>query len=134
MNGILQPMHHVLQVRDPRLERPEFVLTRTARGRHRGLIGLGSTATKLPDPSDQPLTLAHTSPPTGSRDRHGPRRIAPALLVSHSTNHQRAALDLLADQRELLRPLLLGPLTRALHAVQSVRTRGRPARADRCWR
>ena len=60
MHGILQPLHELLQVRDPSLERTQLILPNTARGGPRGLIRLSGSATNLPDPRDETLTLAHT--------------------------------------------------------------------------
>lgn len=47
VNGILQPLDEFLEVGDPGLERPELILTGTARGRARlgRVIRLGRTAT-----------------------------------------------------------------------------------------
>ena len=47
MHGILQPLHELLQVRDPSLERTQLILSNTARGGPRGFIRLSGSATNL---------------------------------------------------------------------------------------
>jgi hypothetical protein len=59
--------------------------------------------------------------------------IAAAFLVRHLTDHQRAAFDLLADQRELLRPLRLSSLARRPHRGTTPRPIGVPDPRQR-WR
>jgi hypothetical protein len=49
----------------------------------------------------------------------GTGRIAPALLLGHPADHQRAALHLLADEFQLRLALLLGSLTRRPHNARS---------------
>ena len=71
---------------------------------------------ELADPRNQPLTLAHGSPPIRTLWRGGPGRIPVAFLIRQRTDDQRAALYLLTNQLEFLSPFLLGPLARALHA------------------
>jgi len=119
VHRVLQPLHELLEVRDASLKRTEVIPLGTD-GRWRGwfVSSLGRAA-KLADPGDQSLTLAHTSPPTGSLRLRCDRRVAPALLLGHLPDHQRAALNLLADPLELLSPLLLGTLTAALHNLTS---------------
>jgi hypothetical protein len=117
MNGILQSLDELLQMHDAGLERPDLSLINAGRGRRRWLGRLGRSTTNLADAPDQPLTVAHTSPASSSTYRGRARRVAAAFLVSHPADHQCAALDLFADHFELLRPLFLGPLACALHAL-----------------
>jgi hypothetical protein len=117
VNRILQPLDELLEVADPGLERPELSLAGADGGRLRGLIGLRGTATNLPDPPYQTFALVHVSPPAGSLDRRRAGRVAPSLLVGHPADHQRPAVDLLANQRKLLFALLRGALALALHPV-----------------
>jgi hypothetical protein len=59
VNGVLQALHELLQVRDPRLERTQLVLPGTPRRGPPALICAGENAPKLPEPSDRTLTIAH---------------------------------------------------------------------------
>ncbi len=102
---------------DPGLERTQLILPGVAGGGPRALISPRANATNLPDSRDQSLTLGHGSPPAGSLGPGAAGRVAAAFLVGHRTDHQGAALDLLADQRELLRPFLLSALSCRLHTV-----------------
>jgi hypothetical protein len=60
VHGILKPLHELLQVSDPGLERVQLILPRTGGGRPGPLTGFRSNATHLPDTHDQSLTLART--------------------------------------------------------------------------
>jgi hypothetical protein len=59
VNGILKALHKLLEVGDPRFERPQRLLPRPARRGPSALIRIRETATELLDPSDQALTFTH---------------------------------------------------------------------------
>ena len=63
------------------------------------------------------VTVLQPALARGALRRNGARRIPAALLVCHLPDHQRTALDLLADQFELRRALLFGFLARRLHRI-----------------
>jgi hypothetical protein len=120
MHGVLQPLHELLAMRDPRLERPNLILFRIDAGRLSRLISFCAAA-NLADPRDQSLRRSHTSPPGRSLGRCRAERIPPTLFLGHLADHQRTALDLLANQFELRLALLLSSLPGALHLVTSPR-------------
>jgi len=64
MNGILQTLQELLQVRDAGFERAQLVLSGTGRRRPLALIRIRKDATELPDPGDQMLTFAHAHRPS----------------------------------------------------------------------
>lgn len=119
MNGILETLHKLLQMRDPGLERTELIGAWPARRRPRALICLAGDPTNLPDSRDQSFMLWHSSRPTVSLGVGLAGRVPAPFLGGHLADHQRATLDLLADERELLGPLRLSPLARRRHPITS---------------
>src|SRR5579884_3890237 len=59
VHRILEPLHERLQMRDPELERGDLVLALLGGTRAGGGFCGPAHATDLPDPGDQPFTLAH---------------------------------------------------------------------------
>lgn len=114
MHRVLKPLHNGFKMLDAQLEQTHSILfASNRRGLCRFIACLGHAA-QLSDPPDQPLTLAHNSPSMRSLGLARAGRIAPPLLLGHLANHQRTALDLLADQLELRLMLLLRSLARRL--------------------
>jgi hypothetical protein len=117
MHRVLKPLNELLQVRDPSFKRPNPIGLRLYAARLCSLASRRSGAADLPDPRSQPVALRHRSPPTSRLGLRGAWRVAASLFVGHLTYHQRAAVHLLAHQVQLLGPLFLDPLTRALHRI-----------------
>lgn len=118
MHRVLQPLHELLEMGDSRLERPNLILFRIDAWRLSRLLSFCAVP-NLADPCDQSLGRSHSSPPARTLGRCRAVRIAPTLFLCHLADHQRTALDLLANQFELRLALLLGSLPSAFHLVTS---------------
>jgi hypothetical protein len=119
VHRVLQPLHELLEMRDASLKRTELIPLGADSRWCCSFVGSLGRAANLADPRDQSLTLGHSSPPTGPLRGNRAGRVAAALLLGHLPDHQRAALNLLADPLEFLSPLLFCPLAAGLHSVTS---------------
>lgn len=118
MHRVLEPLHELLEMGNSRLERPNLVLFSIDARRRPGLLSFCAVA-NLTDSCDQSFGRSHSSPPARTLGRCRALRIAPTLFRCHLADHQRTALDLLANQLELGLALLLGSLPSAFHLVTS---------------
>jgi hypothetical protein len=83
MHRVLQPLHELLEMRDPRLERPNLILSRIdARRLPRRLSRC--PAANLTDPRHQSIKLGHSSPPARTRRRCGAAGVLPPLILCHA--------------------------------------------------
>jgi hypothetical protein len=119
MHRILQTLHQLLEVRDPRLERLKAILSRIDAGSLIPLIGPVGPAPSLADAGDQTVKLEHGSAPVRALGRIWAAGIPPTLFLCHLADHERTVPDLLTHHFELLLVLLLGSLPGALHAAAS---------------
>jgi hypothetical protein len=116
MHRVLQPLHELLEMCDSRLEGPNAILLRTSARRLSRLLSV-CPVVNLADPRDQSLGRSHTSPPPRTLGRCRAVEIPPTLFLCPLQDHQRAGVDLLANQVELR----LGSLPSAPHLITSPR-------------
>src|SRR5947209_8642862 len=67
MHRVLKPLHQVLEVSDPSLKRADQLPVGECAASLRRFAGRLGTAAHLADPVNQPLTIAHGSPPDAYR-------------------------------------------------------------------